>query len=891
MATRSSHLYWLHGLAYGRAVNSRRVVWSRVAAWGVVLAALSGCRPGHSSDAPLSVRPSARVPTKKEQESKESGIISTLVGTMSEGTFGPHLSLRPAARLVVWAAPRGQQPGVHSLVVPYTGTPGASTRLTPSVEGLRSFELSDFGPSGALAMLTRRSGSQEVLELLEISGDGKLAAGPHVVAETPTEILWTDARPTASGAIVFWAEVQRGAADIYALQLPAGGVPGRPERVARAVSAWQLGGAARPLLVTLEGPPSSRTVVLRKFAETAQPEGAPLTLAQGFRGGLDLDLASAQHHTVVVFSEKTTFENRLRRVVIDENFRVVESVDSLTPARGEQALVRLVSGPQTSEVYAVWEEPARRPLRGRSLLVGRLDAHGHVNVPSATLAAPGSESLLPLFTMDGGTLIGLAESYRCEIGRSCDAPPIERLLLRTSRELTAVQTSPLELAQMTRQPAALVWDPQCNERGCFALGAEGKDNPAVFVLDLAGTGGLVSPLVAETEAPSPRVLRQEVVGRVPELATLRGKARGEGALLAWVSYFDSSLPEAKVTKPAPDGRMAPVRALLETQSIDDDKQGAIGVRVETVISYRARSLGGVSLASAPGRPSLLGWSALDAGAPHLFLTSIDEAGKKLKQKVYERPGGEVSDIAAVATASGYLVAWVDGRSANAEVYAALVNDQLEPLGNEQRLSDGAEQATGVTIAKLDGAVVVVWADARGSSRPGFADLHMVSLDEKTAEPLGATRRLAATELHSHSPALATLGSTGDTALLGWLEADPASEKAPSVLFLAEIDGAGRFVAPPTEVPLPGRARGFSAECDREECHIVASLDVSDRGELWGLSWKGRGTPSLSPLVVLEGPPSQTVAPLLVGNQVYYVDEGATGQALLRRLTLRFQTTN
>ena len=122
------------------------------------------------------------------------------------------------------------------------------------------------------------------------------------------------------------------------------------------------------------------------------------------------------------------------------------------------------------------------------------------------------------------------------------------------------------------------------------------------------------------------------------------------------------------------------------------------------ISLRARSLAGVALA--PGRhgeaEALLVWSAIDQRQPQVFLTLVSATGKKLRQKMLTRSPGEVSDIAAVNVGDGWLVAWVDERSKDPEVYVTRVNRQLVRAGPEHRLtrSPGAVKSTWVILPRM-----------------------------------------------------------------------------------------------------------------------------------------------------------------------------------------------
>jgi hypothetical protein len=603
----------------------------------------------------------------------------------------------------------------------------------------------------------------------------------------------------------------------------------------------------------------------------------------------------------VAFTRKVGLEERVERAVVSDDLKVLEPFAPLTPPRGEQALVKLVATPRGDDCYAVWEEPTRRPPGGRSLLMARLDPKRALLEPDATLEARAGSQVSPAFALTEGKLVVVTEARRCAAGKPCPDGPVEPLLVRASHDFSRVEASPLELAQLTRQPASLVWDLACNSGGCFALGASSAAAPAVFLLDLRGQGAVRSPLVARVEAPRPRVLSESLLDEVPELTALRGTASGRGAILSWLSYFDANLPEPKVTRPAPDGKMAAIRALLTSELVQVSDDGSPRVAQKTVLSYRARSLGGLDQAPShaaatsstqPGdvgtsAAQLVAWSALDGGKPQLFVTLIDASGKKSKQKMIARPPGEVSDVTALAISGGYFVAWVDGQGASPEIHALKLNESLEAVGAILHLAEGAEQPTGLGLTRFADRLLLSWADARGASRPGFSDVHLLTLHDDGTGALGTSRRVAATEMHSHSPVLAALGASAEHGLLAWLETDPTREDSPSELHVAFIDGVGNFVVPPRPLPLPGRVQSFTVDCQKDECGLVAALEMGERGELWGIGYRdGEFAPAVQ-LTVLRGAPTQTSAPLLIGSQLFFVDRLNEEHYGLERISLEF----
>ena len=94
--------------------------------------------------------------------------------------------------------------------------------------------------------------------------------------------------------------------------------------------------------------------------------------------------------------------------------------------------------------------------------------------------------------------------------------------------------------------------------------------------------------------------------------------------------------------------------------------------------------------------------------------------------------------------------------------------------------------------------------------------------------------------------------------------------------------------PPRALPLPGPVRSFTAECDAQTCRFVVNLAVAGRAELWGFSLGPERAFAPSRLAVLGGPASQTLSPLLLGSDLFFVDQRADAATRrLERLRLQF----
>src|SRR5690606_33201340 len=141
-----------------------------------------------------------------------------------------------------------------------------------------------------------------------------------------------------------------------------------------------------------------------------------------------------------------------------------------------------------------------------------------------------------------------------------------------------------------------------------------------------------------------------------------------------------------------------------------------------------------------------------------------------------------------------IVAWIDERDGDPEVYSAKIDERLQRVGTEQRVTRAPGAASGPALLPVADGVVLVWADARDGERPGFSSIYTTKLSARDASP-EAERVLFASRHHAHSPALA---ARGDTVVVAWGESEvgAALQSRGRGLRLLEL-GAGK--QKPTEI--------------------------------------------------------------------------------------------
>src|SRR5262249_22460842 len=154
--------------------------------------------------------------------------------------------------------------------------------------------------------------------------------------------------------------------------------------------------------------------------------------------------------------------------------------------------------------------------------------------------------------------------------------------------------------------------------------------------------------------------------------------------------------------------------------------------------------------------------------------------------------------------NGWVVAWVDGRDGNGEVYAAKVTMDLVRLSQEERLTTAKGDASDLTALAVGHDVWLAWADPRERPTEGVADIFVTAVHMRDAKRALDEQRVLATAAHSRTPQLA-LGPNGPQ--IAWIEEAPMGAETPSAsgygAFWARLDPTGKPADRPVRIPLAG----------------------------------------------------------------------------------------
>jgi hypothetical protein len=300
------------------------------------------------------------------------------------------------------------------------------------------------------------------------------------------------------------------------------------------------------------------------------------------------------------------------------------------------------------------------------------------------------------------------------------------------------------------------------------------------------------------------------------------------------------------------------------------------------------AIGGVAIA-AGGKPddgAAIAWAARDNGHVQVHVTRVNSAGKQVNTIQLTGGKGDIADVSIAWAGGGWLVAWVDNREGNGEIFAAKIDLDLKRTSREERLTTAPGDAGDVTLLAQGDRIWVAWSDPRESPKDGFGDIYVVPLLARNAKPAGEEVRVLATAAHSRSPSLA---QGADGLYLAWVEEAPsgvdASNLATYGAMVARLDDRGHPVKEPSRAPAggEGRATAIALDGDRGAVHAYVARDM--RGELVLDAFEvGRDT-SAYPILALEA--SLDVSIAVLGDELYYDDHVARGSPdrRLRRATV------
>jgi hypothetical protein len=860
----------------------RRLFW--ISALGSAL--LAACGGAQQTDpANVSNKPAG---TSKSAATRAGipALEATLVTEVPAGTYGPYVGRSRDGALLAWAPQVNGKRTWQTVQLDAAGNPRGKPHTVAEAGGEIGLVTLRGDPDGTEFTLvsTRRTALQEWVDVTLLRADGTPIAAPRNLAELAGRALWVESVGFGEHRVVLWAVRSGEAAEIHAVALDARGEPQAAARkVADGVNAWQATafGAGAALGVVRALPDGKRAVEVHLLDSSATDRRAPVSLAGG-KPALDIDIGALGDRLLVTWSDARDGESRVYRSLLAADGSVSSPPAAVTEPLGEQVLVRTIAPPNSSRAFVVWEN-LDHTSTARAFDIAAVDRDGRTGGERGRIDFDSDDESVPEFAAAGDGLAALTLAQACLAKERCEQSEVLPTFVRFDAGLRPVVSEPLRLETLSGNAAELGWGLSCSGSSCFALAALSRSPAPIYVAKLAGRAGAFVPAArALGSEPLPRVRENRVLANTDPLAALALARVGKASLSAYLTDFDPTTPWVRLTKPAPDGRMDPLRARLELIPITENGAAA----APKTLSLRAHSVGGIALTpNAAGTEVLSAWTGVDAGQPQVFLTMLGPDGTRRNQRMLTRKTGDANDVAAVALNGAYIVAWVDEREGDPEVYVSKVDSRLNRIGAEQRLTQAPGPATEVSLAVTGERAVVAWADARDPARPGDADVYVARLGAKDAVPVAPAAAVLATRGHSLSP---LVRSFGDGVAIAWLERGEGEEAQGAGLMFGVLDLNGGFKQAPALTALQGEPTALALDCTPTACDLVVALAFEDNARLLAASVGLGAAPALRELLPLRSRAAARTRLSLIGPELLFADTDGGSDWRMRRALIDWQ---
>lgn len=739
----------------------------------------------------------------------------------------------------------------------------------------------------SLILVGRGNGPDSALEAFVVSDEAALVRADRVFA-TGSRIGWAAASGGDELSVVFWSDRRE-----LGTRLSARGILPDRSLDARVLSESALVWQVRPckgggcIAFVEDQGEDVELVIVRVTSEGA--ERITLARMSGKVDGLDFVLHDSGGH--IVFTERDARTNvaRLFGLPLSRELGPAGAPEPLTPRRGNQRIRELLVRDKAASVRVVWDEDSLNPRSGSRTYFGGFDERG-VLEPQGFLESAEPDPVLPEFTLRGDRLTALAR-VRSSAPRG---PKSELVVLELGTG--GAEAFPVTVPGVL-EPATLAWDLSCKEDLCRFLAARpAKEFYTAFWVEPRGSGRPSASVKLGAEA-LPRVISDEPIKSLPSLtnfdvAKISGDLAAESdELVLSLTYFDPGLPIVPLKKAARDGKMTPEQAQLTPTRVArlEDALGGPMVHSEVALSLRARSPGGVSVTSFQDGRALVGWAALDQGKPHVFLTLVDQAGKKVRQQMLTKVGAEVSDVSVARTKSGFAVLWIDDRNGTPEVYGALLDRELRVLAPEQRLTEGALEPSDLEVEVVGDEILFAYSARVEEGRLSHAGALFVGALDALSGLLRAQPMLVRRSSH-HAFSPRFLRGAG----LAWLEVPTDSEAEPAKgrALLAKFDRQGMRLIAARDLAAPGHAMGLATDCDEQACGLAVLTKDPNEQRVFALrvpSLDRVGDPAvaLEEMFLITDLLHEGASPILVGSALYYATADGREGPTIRRAELRF----
>jgi hypothetical protein len=568
-------------------------------------------------------------------------------------------------------------------------------------------------------------------------------------------------------------------------------------------------------------------------------------------------------------------------------------VDPPAPALhavGGSSLVAIAGGPRGAAL--AWHPPRTRERVERELRFSWLPSTGdRAARPGRTLEV-GSGAPPELVPTDDGFAL-LAPAHVC-LAAAAQVPcrgPIAPIFVRLDATLTPVQTEPFFVGAQSRDMAAIGWGLHCFAGNrCTALAAPSAAPTPVSAIDLPTRNSPFAPPVAPDAPPgAPRVTGVSTLASGQAFEAVAAATVGDVTLVTALAED----ADARGLRSSHGADSAAHAAHLELRVVD--REGSLVAAGRTLAAHPL-PVGGVAMAAggAPEDGAAVAWVAREHGDPEVNLARLDGAGRTIRAARLTNSKGDASDVALAWAGNGWMVAWVDARDGQGEVYATKVDRDFNRLGRDQRITNAPGDAGGVALAVAGDIAWIAWSDPRDSPRDGVADIFVAKLQSADASLASREVRVLATARHSRSPSIVATRDGG--AVVAWIEAAPTGIEGSTDALVAKLDASGAVDGAPTPWSCEAAsgpathptaiALGAARASVRAVAACAARDGLSLQASRVGLDGHLEGVPVA--LFDLDAPASFEIALVLSGDGLVFDDLGRSRHDhRVRRAALRW----
>jgi hypothetical protein len=810
---------------------------------------------------------------------------SHLLGTIARKAIGPFAARARDGGIAAWIVAAERGAGAELVVVPFgiDGAPLRDPRVVASVPRETTSLVvrpTERNRGGWLVVWSALLDRGESIALLELAQDGTVRGAPAELQRTSDHVTWVDLVPTPHGALSIWAEdTVASGANILVCAIGSDGKPvGMPARVARGVARWAIvraGDGVGLAIVTRAKDAAAGTLSWVQLDGEGHPRGLPTAIGKEPTVSGDVELASFANRSLILWTDRTGEDAQVSLASVDANGSVLGPVRAMN-AVGGASLLSVASG--EAGISLLWEEAHSRPRTTRTIHLATVSTAGGLAAQPVTSLDVLTQAPLELVSTDDGFALLATPARDCGAADgSCTAVPV---VVRYDAHLAPIQAEPLVVGPM-RAPAVLAWGLRCSGDRCVALAATDATPTPVFAIDLPRrTSPFATPTASHPPPPgAPQVTGIVTLASEQPYADLAAARVGDATLVATLTArTDES------SKRAHRGQTAKIAV----RPFDDNGRA---LDVPSTLTTRAAPLGRVAIAASSTTPveAVAAWLAGDANEAEVHMARIDARGHRTKEAQLTSTKGEAGSVAITWADDGWLVAWVDARDGNGEVYAAKIDRNLTRVAPDRRIRHAPGDAADVSLAASGDTAWVAWSDPRESPRDGIGDIYVVTVSARDAKRTGEESRVLATAAHSRSPELVAVGNE---ALLGWIEDAPTGLETAGAAMLAHVDGSGHVVGVPQALQLagPGRPTAIVLGAYAAGVQGVIARSGSDGVLLdaFAFSTSTTGAQQGPPWTVvdLEAQPSFDTALALAGGALFYNDTGAVaGDHRVRRAAI------